>query len=182
MGEVMKRVVIIASIVALSLAAAGFVVVALSSNNGEELITKVKILSIPACAFNEWYNDIDFRRQGANLNLRSGTTSYTYYAPVILPHNTVIKKIKVVCVVTQTNGNVSVYLERRANTANFDEVMASIFVNGTTSGWKMFETSNIKNSKVNNASYCYFIGVNVSGSGLTASTLQQVKIYYSGSW
>ena len=130
-------------------------------------------LSIPACAFLEQHNTYVYYR---HLNLTFSSGSGNYYAPVYLPHGSVIRKIRLICK-DEGDKNILVVLDR-LDSAQDRVTLSSFSSSGTGSGWKTFNTTAVSPRYVHNFKYSYLLRVNLPGTYAQGYYLGQVKIFY----
>ena len=151
---------------------------------------KTKILSVPACAFNEikWGADWNAHREGALLYSVPQGPSFqefgNFYAPVQLPQNAKVKKVILFYKNNETPG-ISLYLKRSLliNNGTPNETTLATITTGTMeANWKKLATLNISPNKINNTNACYFLHIYLPDVEAMDVLLHHVEIHYTGNW
>lgn len=138
---------------------------------------KTKVLSIPACAFQEVSSEANFYREGSNL---STYDSMEYYcAPLVLPNRTVIKKLVLYYYDNDANNNFTIVLNRVSN-SNQTTTMFHTNSYGAASGIRSIDFTDFNNERIDNVNYLYYLRLTMFDSNYIS--LHQVKVYYRGKW
>jgi len=115
-------------------------------------------LAVPACAFQPYVESYDYV-SGQTVYLSTG--SGTFYAPIILPDNTQIKRV-ILCAWDTGSSNISLSLYRNTNTYSTANRI-SVSSSGTTSGYRRFVSSYVS-YKVNNQARCQYLRIYIPGT------------------
>lgn len=149
-----------------------------------------KILSIPACAFNEikWGSDWNAHREGALLYSVPNGPSFSefgmFYAPVQLPQNARVRKMILFYKTNDTPG-MTIYLKRSLlvnNGTPTETTLATIGASTLSPNWKKLTTTSISPNKINNTNACYYIHAYLSDVEAMDVLLHHVEIHYTGNW
>jgi hypothetical protein len=150
---------------------------------------KIKILSIPACAFNEisWSDDWNTHRTGAQIySVPQGPSVPDfgkYYAPVILPQNAIIREVRLYCKADDPPGmTINLVRSELSDGVITDTTLATITTTTLSSQWRMLSTTTVSPKKIDNADACYFIYLYLSDVEAMDVILHHVEIRYSGKW
>ena len=138
-----------------------------------------EVLTIPACAFNEYRHDYSFERGTALRVLSSELGPGYFFARVNLPQDARILKAQLVCSDGNESFDVTLELERIWHSENGDgssESVATVTSSETNNNFVTF-TSNARSGKklVNNWKYAYHVRLSIPRSQLT---VQYVRIIY----
>ncbi len=133
-------------------------------------------MDIPASAFVSYEDGYDFIRHRM-LFSKSGVQSY--YAPVILPHGTIIKKILLVCKDGSDSLDVSLYLSR-AKQDNTSNLIIQVKSTGSdANNFRTFHKMLTVKKYVNTWKYSYFLLVHLPGPDTNSIMFGHAKLLVS---
>jgi hypothetical protein len=142
---------------------------------------KVKVITIPACAFQFMFNDIDYSQMGNLLCMNSGFTPRDAFAPITLPNKTVVLKMEMVCLDNSTTKNIPLSLVRVSN-VQYSQTIGTIYSLDASSSWRTFVNSSFTDKVIDNVNYCYYLKLTFQGLWTDGIAFGHVKIYYRGKW
>jgi len=133
-------------------------------------------LAIPACAFRPVDDADDYY---ASHFVYMNTGSGTFYAPIILPDNTQIKRV-ILCAWDTGAGSISLYLYRNTNTASYTPRIG-VMSTGTTSGYRRFVSSYVSYT-VNNQARCQYLQIYLPGPWPNYEVVMAKILYKNCYW
>lgn len=132
-----------------------------------------KVLTIPASAFNEQEDGYNFYRTTI-LYFNAG--SGFFYAPVNLPHGSVIKQVILICMDNGSLHDVKLTLAQISRSGSGISIV-TVSSSGSDFNHRTFIQKNLS-AKVNNRKYSYFLTLSLQGTGSAGYRFSQAKIVY----
>ncbi len=142
---------------------------------------RVKVINVPACAFQVKDKKVDFFSDGARLYLQKGPGEYIR-APLFLPHKVKILKMELVCIDDNEQGSIRVWLHRVNNDGSVSGSVGRIESVGASPEWRIFGDSVIDERVLDNVGNCYFINLRLPGTQEEGYVFGHLKVYYKGKW
>ena len=133
-------------------------------------------LAVPACAFQPYVESYDYV-SGHTVYMSTG--SGYFYAPIILPDNTQIKRV-ILCAWDTGSGTIGLRLYRNTNTYS---TASRIYVSssGTTSGYRRFVSSYVSYA-VNNQARCQYLRLYIPGPFANYEVIMAKILYKNCHW
>jgi len=145
----------------------------------EAEVEGIKVLSIPGPAFEMPGNLVAYTNYGV-LSLNAG--SEYVRAPLILPNNTSIKKVKLVCKDNSAAGDIRMWIHVFSNNMAESFTLCELSSTGAEDSYRVFVTTAISPRKLNTDKYNYILNVHLPGTGSDGFEIVAAKIYYAGGW
>ena len=161
------------------LAASAIIVLSLSAFDREATPPKnLKVMCIPAAAFQPEHSNKDYHNDGSRLYSASGHGSFV--APLILPHRSKIRRIVLVCEDSSDSDEITLALCREYGEPVFGSYVCQVQSEGADYNERSFEAILSPTYVVDNINNQYYLRVEIDEH--ISHCFKHVKVYYRGSW
>jgi hypothetical protein len=139
----------------------------------------VKVLSIPAPAFEMPREDVQYTNNGRVFLEK---TAEYIRAPLVVPNGTVITKVELICKDAHATKAMKLWIHAYSNDGSKTFTMCLVESVGSAIGWRTFTTTAIKPSIIDNENNFYFLNLYIPEKGQAVFEFCGVKVYYTGTW